>query len=158
MHEVFGLKIAYVITRSDVMGGASVHLLDLAAGMMRAGHQVIIFVGGTGVVIERATEMGIRCVSLKYLVREIRPFIDVCCFFELFSHLKRYKPDIVHLHSSKAGIVGRLVSKCLRVPSVFTAHGWAFTEGVSKNKRIFYLFVERYLSHFFKKNNYRVRV
>ena len=42
------MKIVYIITRSDVLGGASVHLLDLAKGMIENGHQVHILVGGTG--------------------------------------------------------------------------------------------------------------
>lgn len=128
------------------MGGASVHLLDLAAGAVQAGHQVVIYVGGIGVVNERAKARGLQCQPLKYLVREISPWKDLCCFFELRSVLKKYRPDIVHLHSSKAGIIGRLIAKSLGIPSVFTAHGWSFTEGVNESKRNFYRAVERFMA------------
>lgn len=140
------LKIAYVITRSDVMGGASVHLLDLAEGMVRCGHEVVICVGGNGVLQDHAKKKGLKCVSLRFLVREIHPLKDVACVFELRSFLANYKPDIVHLHSSKAGIVGRVASGMLAIPVIFTAHGWAFTEGVSAIKRRFYLLVERLMA------------
>jgi len=145
------LKIAYVITRSDVMGGASVHLLDLAAGAVRVGHQAIVYVGGMGVVNVRAKEMGLQCVSLKYLVRQIDLVADFLCFFELRTHLKKFKPDIVHLHSSKAGFVGRMVAKSLNISSVFTVHGWSFTEGVTERKRKIYRAVERRMAYFVDK-------
>jgi glycosyltransferase involved in cell wall biosynthesis len=52
--------------------------------------------------------------------------------------LKHLKPDIISCHSSKAGLIGRLAAKSLGKKVIFTAHGWAFTEGVSwKKKYIF---------------------
>lgn len=132
-----------MITRSDVMGGASVHLLDLAKGMKDLGNEVTILVGGQGVVVDRATELGIDCRSLKYLVREISPWADINCYFELSKALVELKPDIVHLHSAKAGILGRLAAKRISLPAVYTAHGWPFTEGVSARKRKLYAWIER---------------
>jgi glycosyltransferase involved in cell wall biosynthesis len=129
-----------------VIGGASIHLLDLALGASQAGHEVVVYVGGKGVFLDKAAEKNIKCISVFFLRREISPFYDLCCFFELKSKLKSFKPDIVHLHSSKAGILGRLAAKSLRVSSVFTAHGWAFTEGVSSFKRKLYLKIERYMA------------
>lgn len=142
------LKITYVITRSDVIGGASVHLLDLALGAKNAGHNVTLYVGGNGVFIEKATSVGLSCVSLMHMQREINPRSDFLGFFELRKELKKSKPDLVHLHSSKAGILGRLAAKSLGLPTVFTAHGWAFTEGVSLKRRKLYLFVERFMAKF----------
>lgn len=136
------LKIAYVITRSDVIGGASVHVLDLALGAQSAGHDVAIFVGGEGIFIERARAVGLKCTTVKSLVREISPVMDVKCFFELRKKIADFSPSVIHLHSSKAGIVGRLVARSLGVPAIFTAHGWAFTEGVSPKRRIMYRFIE----------------
>src|SRR5690606_31059154 len=52
------------------------------------------------------------------------------------------------LHSSKAGILGRLASKSLAIPVIFTAHGWAFTEGVPDRRRKFYRFLERLMAKF----------
>lgn len=137
-----------MITRSDIMGGASVHLLDLAAGAMRAGHEVEIYVGGNGVLFDHAEKKGLTCSSIDSLVRQISVVDDVLCFFELRSKIKRCRPDILHLHSSKAGLIGRLVGKSLGIPSVFTAHGWAFTEGVSRRRRKLYLLLERFVGRF----------
>jgi len=145
------LKVVYVITRSDVMGGASVHLLDLAKGVKNLGHEVVIFVGGQGIVVDRAKQLGIDCRSLKYLVRDIAPWADIRGYFELSRALTDLKPDLVHLHSAKAGILGRLVARRLAVPAVYTAHGWPFTEGISGVKRKFYASVERAMAKITKR-------
>lgn len=135
-----------MITRSDVMGGASIHLLDLASGLKNAGHEVVIYVGGSGILLEKAKDKNIECISLIHMKREINFVSDMLCFFELRSHLIKSSPDIVHLHSSKAGILGRLVAKYLAIPSVFTAHGWAFTEGVTEHRRKLYIIIERFIA------------
>ena len=75
-----GLKIAYVITRSDVIGGAGVHLLDLAEGARQAGHEVIILAGGQGVLALQAQARGIAYVPLKHLYRRLSLLQDVLGF------------------------------------------------------------------------------
>ncbi|WP_328707421.1 glycosyltransferase family 4 protein [Pseudomonas ogarae] len=142
------MKIVYVITRSDTMGGASVHVLDLASGAQKAGHEVIVLVGGKGVFVTRAKKKNIPVISLKFLVRNINPFKDIFAFFELRKHIKVIQPDLIHLHSSKVGILGRLVAKSLGIPAIFTAHGWAFTEGVSAGRRKVYKTIERAMALF----------
>ncbi|MEC4853293.1 MAG: glycosyltransferase family 4 protein, partial [Jaaginema sp. PMC 1079.18] len=57
--------------------------------------------------------------------------------------IKQFSPDIVSLHSSKAGILGRLACFFLNQPCIFTAHGWAFTEGVPKFQKNIYRFLEQ---------------
>lgn len=142
------LRIVYIITRSDTIGGASVHLLDLASGAQKAGHEVFILVGGEGVFVQYALARNIHVVSLKFLVREINLFSDVRALFELRKNIKNLKPDLIHLHSSKVGILGRLAATFLHIPVVFTAHGWAFTEGVSPKSRIVYKAIEKIMARF----------
>lgn len=142
----FSMKVIFVITRSDVMGGASVHLLDLAAGLQACGYDITILVGGQGVFLQHARERSLSCISLKYLTREIDLVIDIKAIFELRGVLKRLKPDLIHLHSSKAGIIGRISAIGLPAPCIFTAHGWAFTEGVSPRRRFLYRFIERLIA------------
>lgn len=147
------MKIIYLITRSDVMGGASIHLLDLAAGAKALGHDVVIGVGNANpskqsLFQERAALMGLECYGIKSLVREISPVKDISCYLELRAFLKAHSPDIVHVHSSKAGIIGRLAARSLSLPVVFTVHGWAFTEGVSSKRRFLYRWIERIMSRF----------
>ncbi|APU30041.1 exopolysaccharide biosynthesis protein [Ectopseudomonas alcaliphila JAB1] len=140
------MKVIFVITRSDVMGGASVHLLDLAAGLQSCGYDITILVGGQGIFLQHAQDRSLSCISLKYLTREIDLVIDIKAIFELRGVLKRLKPDLIHLHSSKAGIIGRISAIGLPAPCIFTAHGWAFTEGVSPRRRFLYRFIERLIA------------
>ena len=140
------LNIVYIITRSDVLGGASVHLLDLAKGMIDQGHQVYILVGGTGTFTDELKKNNINFISLEHLKREISLVHDVLGFWEIKKYLSELKPDIVHCHSSKAGLLGRLSARSLNLPVVFTAHGWAFTEGVSPKKQKIYAYLEKFLA------------
>jgi len=129
------------------MGGASVHLLDLASGMQNAGHDVIVLAGGSGILFDKAAGLGIKCQSVTYLKRKISPVEDVKCFFSLRDIFNANKPDMIHVHSSKAGILGRLAAKSLGIPVIFTAHGWAFTEGTPKSTRLIYCYVERFAAY-----------
>lgn len=140
------MKIVYIITRSDVLGGASVHLLDLAKGMLLKGHQVHILVGGTGAFTEALEKENIGYTALTHLKRELSVQDEVLGYLEIKKQLKHLKPDIVHCHSTKAGLLGRLAAKSLKLPVVFTAHGWAFTDGVGAKKQKIYTSIERGLS------------
>jgi len=140
------MKIAYVITRSDSIGGASIHLLDLADGMQKRGLDVHVFVGGDGPFCDLLSQYGIPFTQIPSLVREISPVQDLRAYVDLKRLLRRFQPDLVHLHSSKAGVIGRLASRALEKPCVFTAHGWAYTEGVALARRKFYRYIEQRLA------------
>lgn len=140
------MNILYIITRSDALGGASAHLLDLAKGAQDRGHDITIVIGGQGVVVELARKEGLRCVSLPSLVREFDFQKDLKSFFRIRALMRQINPDLVHLHSSKAGFLGRVAAFSLRLPCVYTAHGWSFTDGVSRNKQLIYRFLERIIS------------
>ena len=142
------MRIAYVITRSDTIGGAHVHVRDLALCLLTRGQQVTVLVGGEGPFTQELTALGIPYRNLHYLVRPIRPGRDMRGLVELRRQLSALQPDLVSTHSSKAGWLGRLAAKSLGVPVVFTAHGWAFTEGVPEVERRLYALAERLASPF----------
>jgi len=139
-------KITYIITRSDVIGGANVHLLDLIPHVAQQGFEVELLIGGNGIVYERALQLGIPAYPIHNLVREIDLKKDYQAYKEITTHLRQSNPAVVHLHSSKAGVLGRLAARKLSIPAVFTAHGWAFTEGVSKSRRILYRAIEKHFA------------
>ncbi|WP_324718097.1 glycosyltransferase family 4 protein [Carboxydochorda subterranea] len=141
--KVSRVNIAYVITRSDSVGGAHVHVRDLSIHLLGKGHQVTVLAGGQGPFTQELRDQGIPHRSLRYLARSICPSRDVRGILELRRELSALMPDIVSTHSSKAGWLGRLAAKSLGLPVLFTAHGWAFTEGVAKRERRFYAFAER---------------
>ncbi|MGP1585267.1 MAG: glycosyltransferase family 4 protein [Schwartzia sp. (in: firmicutes)] len=135
------LKILYLITLPD-LGGAQVHLLTVASEMAARGHGVLVVVGRAGWLTARLQGAGIESVIVPDLVREISPCRDMRAVLAIRRLLLERRPDLVHCHSSKAGIVGRLAAWLLGIPSIFTAHGWAFTEGVAPLKRRFYQWLE----------------
>ncbi len=139
-------KIAFVITRSDAVGGAQVHVRDLAGALQDAGHEVCVWVGGDGPYVDVLRERGLPVRSLQHLVAPIAPRTDVRGVLELRRALASYRPDLITLHSSKAGVLGRLAARGLGIPVVFTAHGWAFVEGVPRVQAMIYRQAERLLA------------
>lgn len=131
------VKILYIITLPD-LGGAQVHLLALATEMHARGHEAAVAVGREGWLTEKLREADIPFFVVQGLVREISPCKDFRALRELRRLLFDWQPELVHCHSSKAGILGRLAAWLSGIPAVFTAHGWAFTEGVALWKRGIY--------------------
>jgi glycosyltransferase involved in cell wall biosynthesis len=128
------VKLLYIITRAET-GGAQVHVLELLKAV-RHYADVELATGEEGFLTDRARELGIRV----YLIDDLRVPIcwhkDAKAFWQIRSLLMHLKPDLVHFHSSKAGMLGRLAARIAVVPSVFTAHGWAFTDGTSLTRKL----------------------
>jgi glycosyltransferase involved in cell wall biosynthesis len=137
------LRIAYVITRADEIGGAQVHVRDLATAMHNERHEVTVIAGRPGALSAQLAERGVPFKAVPALVREVRPASDLEAFRRLRALLAEGRPDLVSTHSSKAGWLGRLAARAMRIPALFTAHGWAFTEGVPQSQRHVYALAER---------------
>jgi glycosyltransferase involved in cell wall biosynthesis len=120
------VRIAYIITRSDDLGGAQIHVRDLASALQQSGHDVVVLAGGGGVLARQLEDRGVTVVTLQHMARSIRPAQDLRALRELTRHLKRIRPDIISTHSSKAGILGRVAGRRLGIPTITTAHGWLF--------------------------------
>ena len=91
--------------------------------------------GEEGVLTEQVRGLGVPVYILPNLVRPINLTKDARAVEEALCCIKSLKPDLVHLHSSKAGLVGRVAARRAGVPAVFTAHGWGFTDGVPWRRR-----------------------
>jgi len=123
------MKILYLITRAE-RGGAQVHLLDLIRGFKNS-CEVEVAAGEDGFLLDEARQMGVICHVLPSLVQPIAPAKDALALREILALLRKTRPDLVHAHTSKAGILGRLGAWMCNVPAVFTAHTWCFAEGTS---------------------------
>lgn len=140
------LRIAFVITRSDSVGGASIHVRDFSRTLLAAGHDVKVFIGGEGPVTEALAAAGVPYVSLSHFVREVSLSHDCRALIELRKALQAFNPDLVSTHTSKAGFIGRVVSRSLRIPVFYTPHCWSFANGFRGAS--LYLWAER-LARFF---------
>lgn len=141
------MRVLQVITLSEV-GGAQVVCLNLAQGLARHGFKVDLACQPGGWLENRAREVGLDVFPLPHMRRSISPLKDAQTLHQLVSLVRRNGYDIVHCHSTKAGILGRLASAICGVPSVFTVHGWAFSEGVNSKRRRLALLLERLMGHF----------
>ena len=140
------MKICYILTRSDAIGGVQIHVRNFSKMMNDKMHEAHIIVGGNGPYVQQLVDEGHNVHSTKFLRKNINPIFDLFAFFELIICLRGIRPEIVSTHSSKAGVLGRLASKLLGIPVIFTAHGWAFTEGVGRAKQFLYSKIETLMS------------
>jgi glycosyltransferase involved in cell wall biosynthesis len=123
------MHILYLITRAE-MGGSQTHVLDLLQGF-REDFQITLATGEEGFLTEAARKLGVQTVVLPNLVQPLRPRQDAKALPDVIRLLRSLKPDLIHCHTSKAGIIGRLAARIARVPAVFTAHTWSFADGTS---------------------------
>jgi glycosyltransferase involved in cell wall biosynthesis len=137
------LRIVYLVTTASPIGGAQIHVRDLAAAISAQGHSPSVITSGSGPFIDDLRELGIPVVVLRHLSVPIHPLRDLRALREVHAALQDLRPDLVAAHSSKAGILGRLAGRSLRVPVVFTVHGWAFTPGVPPVHAAVYRQMER---------------
>lgn len=137
------LKVAYIVTRGDDLGGAQVHVRDMAAAMRERGHAAIIICGPGGIFTAELTERGLPFRCLPNLVRPIDPVKDALALIELRAALRELQPDLVSLHSSKTRLLGGIAARMSGIPALATVHGWPFADGVPDRRRRFYAFYER---------------
>ena len=142
------MRIAYVVTRSDSVGGATIHVLEMARWMLSQGHDAVVFVGGqvgrpAGPVIERLAEAGVPCRPLRFLQRAVHPVLDVRAWFELMHALREFQPDLVSTHTAKAGWIGRAACARLGLAAIHTPHGLPVGDRLSRRVAPFYGLAER---------------
>lgn len=137
------MKIVQMVSRMDVLGGAQTHVFDLAKGLMERGHNVCVLAYGVGKLTEELEKIGIEYYQLEHLKLPINPITDTKALFEVRKLMKQLQPDLIALHSSKAGVIGRIVGKLLRIPTVFTSHSWSFSSVNNRIKRMIYILIER---------------
>ena len=122
------IKICLVVTKG-VWGGAQKYVYNLATELPREKYDVLVVTGKGEVLKQKLQEKNVRVISIESLKRNISVISEIISFFKLFSIIWREKPDILHLNSPKAGGLGSLIGRILRVKKIiFTAHGWTFNE------------------------------
>jgi glycosyltransferase involved in cell wall biosynthesis len=125
------MRIAHLITRM-ILGGAQENTLLTCEDLLHVyGDDVLLVtgppLGPEGSLLDRAREHGVLVAIIPELRREIHPLRDLQSYKALKGAVARYRPDVVHTHSGKAGLLGRQAAHTLRVPAiVHTVHGAPF--------------------------------
>jgi glycosyltransferase involved in cell wall biosynthesis len=124
-------RLLYVVTLAEV-GGAQSYVRDLLTAAKEE-YDVTVAAHGSGPLRDAAGALGVPFVELRHVRRAISPVQDPLGLLELIRLFRRVRPNVVHLNSSKVGILGRIAARIARVPvCVFTAHGWAFSAAGSR--------------------------
>ena len=133
-----------------ILGGSQENTVLSCIGQADTGHQVELVHGpihgpeGT-LLPDIETHGGVEPIETPDLVREISPLRDWRCLHHLRQLIRERKPDVVHTHSSKAGILGRMAAWKENVPAVIhTIHGLPFHPYQSKGIRHGYVLAERF--------------
>lgn len=124
------MKTVHIITRL-ILGGAQENTLLTVEDQHRLWQDPVTLITGPGLgpegsLIERAEAEGLDVRVIPEFRREIHPDRDWTSYRSLIRLLREIKPEIVHTHSSKAGILGRAAAYHLRIPCVHTIHGPSF--------------------------------
>lgn len=128
-HMGYGMKRKKVLFAVESMGGGVfTYIADLANELVKK-HDIYIAYG-----LRKQTPKNykdyfnpkIRLICVDSFTRSINPVQDIRAYFELKKMAEQIKPDIIHLHSSKAGVLGRIAFRKLNIPLFYTPHGYSF--------------------------------
>ncbi len=137
------VRVCHVITRLE-LGGAQENTLHTVASLGTP-FTADLVCGPGGLLDDDAVRSErVPVTFIKDLVREIRPAKDARALLRLVRYFRRSRPDIVHTHSSKAGILGRLAARLAGVPvRVHSIHGFGFNDAQSAPVRAALINLER---------------
>lgn len=141
------LNIVHVITRIDRGGSAEV-VMDIAARQQAMGHTVTLATGRSEDPQEEpalyAAHTGVEVIELPRLQREVHPWRDLRALLAVRKLIRQRQPDIVHTHTSKAGIVGRAAAwRAGAKAVVHSPHGHIFYGYYGRVKTKLFIFLER---------------
>jgi len=147
------LKIVHIITRL-ILGGAQENTLITCRLLAERGHDVTLITGPAkgpeGELFNQTKNQKYEVITVDKLIRAICPVSDTLSYLQIKKHLQRLKPDVVHTHSAKAGILGRFAGHSLKgkwgakQPAVVhTIHGLAFHPYQSQWLNRFYIAIEK---------------
>ncbi len=146
------IRVLHPITRL-IIGGAQENTMLTADYLNHrpeyAGQYAVSIVAGPqtgpeGSLIEEVRQRGIPLTIMPELLREVSPANDFKALVQLTRMMRHGRYHVVHTHSSKAGVLGRVAAKMARVPLIIhTVHGWSFHEHMSPRKLRFYIALEK---------------
>ena len=140
-------KVAVIITKLE-LGGAQKIAISLCEKIDKNLFESFMICGCDGILSKEVQQKN-KVYFVKNLIREISPIKDLKAAISIYKILKKEKPDIIHTHSSKAGILGRLCGWFARIPIIIhTIHGFSFNDTQSFLKKHLFIFFEKLCSLF----------
>ncbi|HEV8004284.1 MAG TPA: glycosyltransferase family 4 protein [Planctomycetaceae bacterium] len=148
-------RVVHLITRL-IIGGAQENTLLTVEDQHRLHGDEVTLISGPGLgpegsLVERAQKGGLDLRIMPELRRSIHPWRDWGSYRHLLKLLREIRPQIVHTHSSKAGILGRFAASHLGIPAVHTIHGAAFHYGQNLIAHHSYILAEKWAARHCRK-------
>ncbi len=130
-------RIKVLFLTQPTTGGTGLQVLQLASMMDAERFRVTVGSPETGWLRSRLLRRGVDHCRIEF-VRQINPLHDLRAFLSVLRLVRKVRPQIVHVHSSKAGILGRAAGALCHVPViVYTPHGFAFRQASGWPRRLF---------------------
>lgn len=143
-------KILFLITKAT-WGGAQKYVWDMVSHIPAGQFEPVVAYGEKGRLSEKLDSETIEGHWLPSLGRDIAILSDISSFFEILACLRKVRPDVLHLNSSKAAALGALAARLIGVKRiVFTVHGWPFNEKRGEFARVMMYLISwftAFLSH-----------
>jgi glycosyltransferase involved in cell wall biosynthesis len=144
------VRVVRIFSRLNI-GGPSVHVILLSAGLRPLGYETRLVVGresaSEGNMLPLAAEKGVPCEAMAGLGRDIAPLSDLRALVGLQRLMRAWRPQIVHTHTAKAGLLGRLAARAAGVPTVVhTYHGHVLRGYFSPTRTELFRWLERRLA------------
>ncbi len=142
-------KVLHIITKLE-LGGAQGNTIYTVRNINREKFLPILVFGSGGILDSQViSDKSIEKRICPHLVREISPIKDILALIELYFIIRKEKPDIVHTHSSKAGILARIAAWLAGVKIIMhTFHGFGFHERQKFFVKKFYILLEKICAFF----------
>lgn len=141
------MHVVHYITRLIIGGAQENTLLTVDDQHHLFGDRVTLItgpgLGPEGSLEDRARRRGLDLRLIDASRRAIHPWRDLQTYREVVKLLREIGPDLVHTHSSKAGMIGRAAASALKLPCVHTIHGASFHVGQSSMAYRVYRWLER---------------
>lgn len=141
-------KINLMFLIRPAAGGMKEHLISLLKHIDRKKYRVYLACPWDPGLNSAISHLDVTIVNVD-LAGELRPTADLKAIWQIVKYLRQFKIDILHIHSSKAGLVGRLAAIIARTPAVvFTVHNFIFYEQMSRTKKKAYAVAEAFLARY----------
>src|SRR6056297_253285 len=143
------MKILYLITKSEI-GGAQTYTYQLGSFLKAKNYKVGIMSYPGGWLEKKASQNNISFYLNKNFKNTYNPFVLYKAIKRIKKVVNEFKPDLIHCQSTIAGLATRLAVRN-KVPTIFTAHGWAFTKGTPFFRKIIAIMIEKLASFYSSK-------
>lgn len=143
------MRICHVITKPE-LGGAQLSTLNLISNLPEDRYQVSVITSPAGILKHEFKSLKNATVYFShFLTRPPNPIVDIFALIHIYLIYRCNRFEIIHTHSSKAGIIARWAALFARIPVIIhTAHGWPFHDYQNPLEKRFFILLEKITAAF----------